>query len=145
LQAINKFEEALQSMPENKIVLVHLADLFKSKGDFKAANKYYLNSLAVDNTVRFHIHPSDLVQDTVTLFKYASFLAYLNRVELADLYYTRALQNEPPSLNYLQDYAEFAAKYLKDLQKAELYFQKSIELAPNKPLVYHNYALFLIK
>jgi hypothetical protein len=44
-------------MPENKACLVHLGDLYKSKGDHTMANYYYLNALEIDLNVRkFNSH-----------------------------------------------------------------------------------------
>ena len=49
-------------MPENKTVLVHLADLYKSKGDMRMANNYYLHALEVDSKVIYsNTHHSLLI------------------------------------------------------------------------------------
>jgi Tfp pilus assembly protein PilF len=45
--AIAKFEEALDSMPNNKNILAHLADLYH-KVDKKKANQYYLQAITAD-------------------------------------------------------------------------------------------------
>jgi tetratricopeptide (TPR) repeat protein len=50
-QAIGKFEQALDSLPNNKQVLMHLADLYISKKDIKKANSLYLQSLEIDQHV----------------------------------------------------------------------------------------------
>jgi Tfp pilus assembly protein PilF len=49
------------------------------------------------------------------------------------------------SLNCIQEYAEFLAKYKNDLPKAQELFIESVRLAPENPITYHNYGLFLVK
>ena len=77
--------------------------------------------------------------------KYASFLTLCNRVDLAEDYFKRAYQCESHSLNFLQEYAEFLAKYKTDLSLSDQLFLKSIEMAPEMGVLYHNYGLYLAK
>ena len=72
-RAIAKFEDALQTMPDNKQVLVHLADLYNTKKDFQTANDYYQAALAVDPT------------DCYTKDRYEGFLASWNVSSLASM------------------------------------------------------------
>jgi hypothetical protein len=78
--AIARLQEALQSMPDNKLVLVNLADLCKNKGDHKQANQFYLAALDRDP------------EDVNTLAKYASFLQTGKQLDLAEKYYSKAIK-----------------------------------------------------
>lgn len=78
--AIQKFEEAIISMPNNSVVLSHLGDLYKNKGDHSRAADYYLQAMRVNP------------KDPTILYKYANFLTSCNNFEVAEKFYKEALE-----------------------------------------------------
>lgn len=131
--AIAKLHEALQSMPENKLVLCNLADLFKTKGESREANRYYIEALESDP------------EDVNILTKYASFLNRSNQLDLAESYFQKALKFDESSVFVLQEYVDFLIRRRQDFVKSELLCRRAVDLYPEKSSCLHNWALYLMK
>jgi len=114
--ALERFEQALDTDPNNANTLCHMAEVFEILSEeeeqynvslvrlnldspkSRLANNYYLRAIAAKP------------QDSYTLFRYAHFLEKCQRSEGAEDYYLRSLEADPNNSACLVEFGNFLAE-----------------------------------
>ncbi|PRP84152.1 hypothetical protein PROFUN_04143 [Planoprotostelium fungivorum] len=107
--AVEKFEEALYSVPDDKMSLRELARVKAILGDRVTAQKYFLEAIEAD------------ASDPVTNFRYAVFLEESNQASLAEEFYLKCLEVEPNDGQVLIRYADFLSRQGKTEDSQKFY------------------------
>eukprot|EP01114_Cavostelium_apophysatum_P011844 TRINITY_DN2636_c0_g1_i2.p1 TRINITY_DN2636_c0_g1~~TRINITY_DN2636_c0_g1_i2.p1 ORF type:complete len:1423 (+),score=460.75 TRINITY_DN2636_c0_g1_i2:227-4495(+) len=104
-----RFQEALDSNPEDKSALRELASIECLLGNHDQAERNYLEAIQADQT------------DSISLFKYAEFLDKFDE-RSAEEYYLKALENDPSDEMCLRSYADFLRKN-GNLDEADKFYE----------------------
>ncbi|HUU28299.1 MAG TPA: tetratricopeptide repeat protein [archaeon] len=127
-QAIIHYQKALALIPQHRMALTQLAELYGRIGDFEAARKAYLRAI--------EFYP----QDVPLLVNFGTLLAQNGRQDEAMEYYRKveAIKPESPALH---NNIGMLYMVLKKYTQAIEAFQRARDSDPKDPVAYHNLGL----
>jgi len=108
--AVERFQEALESNPEDKTTLRELAKVQAVLQDTNSAKRYYKEAIDAD--------PSD----AVTHFRYAVFLEEIGEVDQAEEHFLKSLECDPNNHHTLFQYADFLFRRGK-VEESEKFYE----------------------
>jgi len=132
-------------MKHMDVIAACLGKIARMRG-VKMSGKEEARAMFLESKERFSEALQASSDNPYTLRNYADATIFYSQddLEIAEEYYTKAVEADPEDSSSLHKYAVFLEKNKKDLDKAELYFKKSLVANPHHVAPLMSYGHFLV-
>jgi len=128
--AIDSFESAKQSNPNNVDSLLNLADCKMLLNEREQSKELYRRALTLQQ------------RNPVALFKYGCYKEFIGEFDSAEKYYKFSLEAYPSFSNCHVVLADLLTRNMKQYDRAEYHYRQALVAAPENQCALNNYAIF---